>query len=108
MARLRDRLGGMIKDLEQPSQCSLSAGKYGRDPAVSLWPRKGELERWQSAGVHRSNLLLAAFASAMPRAAARQRALQSRAVPELGIRPARIARDHAGMYLSNQVTSRVR
>jgi hypothetical protein len=31
-----------------------------------------------------------------------------RAVPELGIRRAHMARDQAGMYLSNQVTSRVR
>ena len=35
----------MLEDLKQPSQRGLSAGKYGRDPAVSLWPRKGELER---------------------------------------------------------------
>ena len=59
----------MLEDLKQPSQCGLCAGQDGRDPAVSFcWPRKGKLERGQPTGVHRSNLLLAAFASARPRA----------------------------------------
>jgi hypothetical protein len=69
LARFRDRLGGVLKDLQQPGQCGLSAGNYGRNPAVSFWPRKGKLERGQFSGVHKWNILLA---SAMHSEAARQ------------------------------------